>query len=59
MAETLKKSSPVLIAIAWLIVIVPAAWGLNKTVQNAMKLFTTAPPAAAAAAPTPAAPVAH
>ncbi len=38
MAEV-KKSSPILIAAAWILVIVPAAWGLNYTVQSALKLF--------------------
>ena len=56
MAEEFKKSSPVLIAAAWLLVIVPAGWGLSKTVQNAMKIFTTAPaPAATTPSATPAA----
>jgi hypothetical protein len=52
MAETtgVKKSSPLLIAVAWIIVIVPTAWGLKYTVQNAMKLFTAPTPAAAAPA---------
>jgi hypothetical protein len=52
MAETtaVKKSSPLMIAIAWIIVIVPTAWGLNYTVQNAMKLFTASTPAATAPA---------
>jgi hypothetical protein len=52
MAEstTVKRSSPLLIAAAWIIVIVPTAWGLNYTVRNAMKLFTAASPAAAAPA---------
>jgi hypothetical protein len=45
-----KKSSPLLIAAAWIIVIVPTAWGLNYTVRNAMKLFTSTTPAAAAPA---------
>jgi hypothetical protein len=45
-----KKSSPLLIAAAWIIVIVPTAWGLNYTVQNAMKLFTAPTPATAAPA---------
>lgn len=45
-----KKSSPLLIAAAWIIVIVPTAWGLKYTVQNAMKLFTAPTPAAAAPA---------
>jgi hypothetical protein len=50
MAEStnIKKSSPLLIAAAWLIVIIPTAWGLNYTVKNALKIFTTATPATAA-----------
>jgi hypothetical protein len=50
MAEStnVKKSSSLLIAAAWVIVIVPTAWGLNYTVKNAMKLFTSSAPAAAA-----------
>jgi hypothetical protein len=48
--DPVKKSSPLLIALAWIIVIVPTAWGLNYTVQNAMKLFTSSAPAAAAPA---------
>ena len=39
MADVEKKSSPILIAAAWAIVIIPTAWGLNYTVQNALKLF--------------------
>ena len=54
MAEQVKKSSPVLIAAAWLLVILPAGWGLTYTVQNAMKIFTAARPAAAST-PAPAA----
>jgi hypothetical protein len=47
MAEsgTVKKSSPLLITAAWLIVIIPTAWGLNYTVKNALKIFTTSTPA--------------
>jgi len=45
---TTKTSSPILIAAAWAIVIIPTAWGLNYTVKNAMKLFTTSAPAATA-----------
>jgi hypothetical protein len=41
--ENAKKSSPALIALAWLIVIAPTAWGLTFTVQNALKIFTAAP----------------
>ncbi len=49
--EPAKKSSPVLVAAAWLIVLAPTAWGLTFTVQNALKIFQTAPPAPAAPAP--------
>ena len=42
-----KKSSPLLIAAAWAIVILPTAWGLKYTVQNALKIFATSAPAAA------------
>ena len=40
-----KRSSPAAIALAWLIVVVPTAWGLTHTVQSAMKIFTAAPAA--------------
>ena len=63
MAETAKKSSPALIAAAWLVVVVPAAWGLTFTVENALKIFNTGAKAPAAvsapaspATPSPAAP---
>jgi hypothetical protein len=45
-----KRSSPILIAFAWAIVIIPLGWGFNYTLQNAIKLFTaphTAPTAPA------------
>jgi hypothetical protein len=45
MAETTTKtSSPILIAAAWALVLVPTAWGFKYTFQNAMKLFTTPTP---------------
>ena len=60
MAEAGKKTSPGLIMAAWLVVLVPAGWGLTFTVQNALKLFHTAAPAAPSAPPatSPAAPAA-
>jgi hypothetical protein len=36
-----KKSSPLLIAAAWAVVVIPTAWGLNYTFQNALKIFAT------------------
>jgi hypothetical protein len=44
---TIKKTSPALIAVTWLIVLVPTAWGLTYTVQNALKIFSKASPPAA------------
>ncbi len=51
MPDTIKKSSALLIAAAWLVVIVPTTWGLTYTVQNALKIFTKAPAATAPATP--------
>ncbi len=52
-----QRSSPALIAAAWLLVIVPTAWGLTYTVENALKIFRgnapAAPPPAPVAAPAP------
>ncbi len=48
MADTTKTSSPLLVAIAWAVVVVPTAWGLNYTVKNALKIFSH-PPATVAA----------
>jgi hypothetical protein len=42
MADTEKKSSPLLIAAAWAIVIIPTAWGLNYTIRSAMQIFPKA-----------------
>ena len=43
MADTVKKSSPLLIAVAWAVVLIPTAWGLRYTVQNALKIFAPQP----------------
>jgi MFS family permease len=43
------KSSPILIGAAWLLVVLPSAWGLNYTVRNALKIFTAGNTAAAPA----------
>jgi hypothetical protein len=43
--SSIKKSSPLLIAAAWIIVIIPTAWGLNYTVKNALKIFAASAPA--------------
>ena len=51
--SSIKKSSPVLIALAWAIVVIPTAWGLDFTVQNALKIFMKTQPVTAAPAVTP------
>ena len=55
--DAARRTSPLLIAAAWIVVIVPAGWGLRYTVQNALKLFAS--PTAAAAAPPAAPPAVH
>jgi hypothetical protein len=35
-----KKSSSALIALAWLVVCIPSAWGVYNTALNAIKLFS-------------------
>jgi len=47
--QAATKSSPILVAVAWAIVILPTAWGVTHTVQSALKIF--AAPSARAAAP--------
>jgi hypothetical protein len=39
MSDTAKSSSPAAIALAWLVVIIPAAWGVYNTALRAAKLF--------------------
>ncbi len=36
---TAKPSSPIAIALAWLVVIVPAGWGIYNTALRAANLF--------------------
>ena len=40
------KSSPLLLIAAWTVVILPTAWGLQHTIESALKLFTAPAPAA-------------
>lgn len=41
-----------LIAVAWLVVALPAAWGVTQTTRQAAALFQSAPAARPATAPT-------
>jgi hypothetical protein len=47
--EATKKTSPVLVAVAWAVVSIPLAWGIYNTGLNAAKLFTVSANAPAAA----------
>ena len=47
----MKKTSPVLVAIAWAVVSLPLVWGIYNTALNAAKLFTAAPAAASTVSP--------
>jgi hypothetical protein len=46
----IKKTSPLTIVLAWLVVGIPAGWGVYNTGLNAVKLFT--PPQAEVVAPS-------
>lgn len=51
----MKKTSPLTVALAILVVALPLGWGLYRSIKNAMPLFT-AGSAPAAPVPAPAAP---
>jgi hypothetical protein len=55
----MKKTSPLSIFLAFLVVALPLGWGLYRSVKNSMPLFTgagaSAVAAPAAASPAPAA----
>jgi hypothetical protein len=53
----MKKTSPFSVFLAFLVVAVPLAWGLYRSVKNSMPLFTAPKTAVAPAVPAPAAPV--
>jgi hypothetical protein len=42
-----SSTSPALLMIAWLIVLIPAAWGVSQTVTRSMDLFRSPAPAPA------------
>ena len=54
MEQVVRKTPVVLIALAWLFVGLPWAWGVQQLWKNAQKLFVSAPaPAATAPAKAP------
>jgi hypothetical protein len=48
-----RRTSPLLLIVAWLFVGIPAAWGVSQTVVKSMELFTSPPPAPTAPSTTP------
>ena len=51
MASTTQPqgTSTVLLVVAWFVVVLPTVWGLEHTVESALKLFRAPAPAAAGA----------
>jgi len=45
------RTPPLLLIVAWLVVGIPAAWGVSQTVMRSMDLFVTPAPTAAASRP--------
>jgi hypothetical protein len=43
------RTSPLLLIVAWLVVGIPAAWGVSQTVMRSLDLFKSPPPPATAA----------
>ncbi|HEX8911595.1 MAG TPA: hypothetical protein VF796_04490 [Humisphaera sp.] len=46
-----RTTSRATVALAWLVVLVPAGWGVSQTVLQATALFRAPPPTDAPAAP--------
>ena len=40
------RTSPLLVVVAWLVVGLPAAWGVSQTVMRSLDLFRSPPPPA-------------
>jgi hypothetical protein len=37
--QSVKMSSPLVIAVAWAVVVIPTAWGFSYTLASALKIF--------------------
>ena len=44
-SDPARRTSTLLVAVAWLIVGFPAAWGVSQTVMRSLDLFRSPPPA--------------
>ena len=45
-------TSPVAIAVAWIVVIIPAAWGITQTIRQSTQLFKNPPAVATPTTPS-------
>jgi hypothetical protein len=45
------RTSPLLLIVAWLVVGIPAAWGVSQTVMRSLDLFKSPPPTAPTTTP--------
>lgn len=52
----MKKTSPLSVVLAFLVVAIPLGWGLYRSIKNSKPLFTSGPAPAPAPAAVPAAP---
>jgi hypothetical protein len=48
-----KKTSPLLVVIAWTIVAVPLAWGVSQSLVKSLPLFRASSASSASPAPSP------
>ena len=48
----MKKTPPLTVALAFLVVALPLGWGLYRSIKNSMPLFTAGSPPAAPVAPS-------
>lgn len=47
--QEVRKTSAAAIALAWVVVAIPALWGISQTIRTSMRLFTA--PAASTVQP--------
>ena len=50
--ERTARTSPLLLIVAWLVVGIPAAWGVSQTVMRSLDLFKASPPTAPVSQPS-------
>ncbi len=46
--EAPRPTPPALVALAWIVVSLPLAWGVTRSIEKALPLFRAAPPPAPA-----------